>query len=163
MRLAAYFVQGRQSVINIEDGVLQPLRHNRSRGLLKFQHEIRVLRARFGIEIWRKTKEQYVTKKIEGRFFHGRIAPLRGCDGLFDNPPVFLGHGLHGFQVRSVNWKTGNRLAYRARERLEREIAVPPVLLGKPVQHVSQHIDIVGQGQLHNLQFFCIQQMAKRN
>ena len=163
MRLAAHFVQRCQPVVNVEDGVLKPLRHDRPRSLLKLQHEIRVLGARFGVEVWRKTKEQQVTKKIEDRFFHGRIAPLRRGDGAFDNLPVFLSHGLAGRQIRSVNWKTSNGLAHRARKRLEREIAIPSVLFGKPVERVAQHINVVGQRQFHDLQFFCIQQVAKRD
>src|ERR1700720_3975423 len=95
---------------------------------------MRVLGARLGVEVWRKAKEQYVTKKIEDRFFHGRIAPLRPGDGAFDNLPIFLSHGLSGRQVRSVNRKTSDGLAHPARKRLEREIAIPAPLLGKPVR-----------------------------
>ena len=50
-----------------------------------------------------------------------------------------------------------------ARQRLEREIAIPSVLLGQPVEHVAEHIDIIGQGQSHDLQLFCIQQMPERH
>src|SRR2546430_9428529 len=50
LRLAAHFVQRCQPVVNVEDGVLKPLRHDRPRSLLKLQHEIHVLGARFRSE-----------------------------------------------------------------------------------------------------------------
>src|SRR4029077_6281797 len=146
-RLAAPLLQRRQPVVNVKHSVLEPLGHDRSRSLLKLQNEMRVLGARLGVEVWWKTKEQHVTKKIEDRFVHGRIAPLRRGDGAFDNLPILLSHGLSGRQIRSVNRKTSDGLAHRARKGLEREIAIPSVLLGKPVEHVAQHIDVVGQGQ----------------
>src|SRR6266542_4000048 len=138
LRLATHFVQRRKPVVNVKDGVLQSLGHDRSRGLLKLQNEIRVLGARFGIEVWRKTKEQHVAEKIEDRFFHCGVATLGRGDRAVDDLPIFLSYGLPRCQVCSINRKTSDGLAHRARERLERKIAIPAVLLGKPVEHVTQ-------------------------
>ena len=102
-------------------------------------------------------------KKIKDGFFHCRVASFGGGDGALDNLTIFLSHRLPGRQVCSINRKTSDGLAYRARQRLEGEIAIPSVFLGKPIEHVTQHIDVVGQGQFHDLQFFGIQQVAKRD
>ena len=115
------------------------------------------------IEIWRKTEKQHVTQKIENRFFHRWVAALGRGDCALDDLSIFFAHGLAGREISSINGKAGDGFAHRARERLEREIAIPAVLLGQTIEHVAQNIDIVGQGEFHHLQFLCIQQMPKRH
>ena len=130
---------------------------------MKLKNEVRVRSAFFGIEVWRKAKKQHVAEKVENRFFHRWIAAL-GCDDrAFHDLPIVLGHGLPGREIRPVDGKTSDGLAHGARERLECEVAIPPVLLGEPVEHVAQNIDVIGQGQFHYLQFFRIKQMPKRH
>ena len=72
LRLAADFVQRGQPVVNVERRILQALRHDRPGALLEFQNEMRVLGARFLVQIFRKTEEQNVAQKIEDRFFDAR-------------------------------------------------------------------------------------------
>src|SRR5262249_31905768 len=115
-----------------------------------------------GIEIRRKTKEQHITKEVEDRFFHCWIAALGRSDRAFHDLPIVLSHWLSRCEIRSINGKTSDGLTHGARKPFKCEIAIPSVLLGKPVEHVAQDIDVISQGQLHDLQFFCIQQVAKR-
>src|SRR5262249_11230016 len=101
-------------VVNVKYSVLQALRHDRSCGLLKLQYEMGVVGPRFGIEVWRKVKEQHIAEKIEDRFFHCGITTFRRGNGALDNLPVFFNHGLSRCEIRSVNRKTRDGLAHRA-------------------------------------------------
>ena len=122
------------------------------------------VRGAFGsVKVRRETKEQYLAQIIEDRLVHSRVAALGRGDCALDNLSIFIVHRLIGLEISAINRKAGDGLAQRARQRLEREIAIPSVLLGKPVEHVPQNIDIVRQGQFHHLQLFCVQQMAKGN
>src|SRR5438105_11312785 len=122
-----------------------------------------VRRAPSGIEIWLETKEQHVLQITEDRLVHRWIPPFGGADRALHDLTIFFTHRLTRREVGSINRKTGDSLAHRTRKRLEREIAVPTTALGKPIEHVAQNIDVVRQCELHNLQFFRIQEMAKRN
>src|SRR6202008_4471672 len=101
----------------------------------KLQNEMGVFGARFGIEVRRKTKEQHLSEKIEGRFFHRGVSTLSCGNRVLDNLSVFVSHGLPWRQVRSINRKTRDGFAHRPRECLECEIAIPSVLLRKPIEH----------------------------
>ena len=138
LRLASHFVQRRQPVVNIERRVLEPLRHDRPGALLEFQNEMRVRLPRFVVEIFRETKEQNVAQEIEDRFLERRISALRRDHGALDDGAIFFAHRLSGSDVGAVNREAGNRLAHRAGERLEGEIAKPAVFLRKPVEHVAR-------------------------
>ena len=76
LRLAADFVERRQTVINVEHRVLESLRHDRPGELLEFENEMHVLLARLHIQVLRETKKQNVAEEIKDRFFHRRIATL---------------------------------------------------------------------------------------
>ena len=122
------------------------------------------VRGAFGsVKVRRETKEQHLAQIIEDRLVHSRVAALGRGDCALDNLSIFIVHRLIGLEIRAINGKAGDGLTHRARQRLEREIAIPSVLLGKPVEHVPQNIDIVRQRQFHHLQLFCVQQMAKGN
>src|SRR5262249_39828915 len=141
---------------NVKDRILQSLRNHGCRRLLKFQNEMRVRRASTGIEICRETKEQHVKQKIEDRFVHRRVSAFGCADYALDDFPIFFAHGLTRSEIGSVNRETGDGLAHSTRERLEGEITVPTATLGKPIEHVTQHIDIVRQRELHHLELFRI-------
>src|SRR5664279_5229792 len=100
---------------------------------------------RFRVEILRKTKEQNIAQEIEDRFLERGISAFRDDDGAFDDRTVFLTHRLPGSDIGAVDREAGNRLTHRAGQRLEREIAEPPVLLRKPVEHVPENVDVVGE------------------
>ena len=85
--------------------------------------------ARVLIEILRKTEEQYVSHKIEDRFFDHRIPALGGGHRAFDNLPILVAHRLARGEIRSINGKAGDRLAHGASEGFKREIAIPAILL----------------------------------
>ena len=122
---------------------------------------MRVRGAFDSIKIRRKTKEQHVAQIIKDRLVHSRVAALGRADRALDDLTIFVADRLTRRKISSVNREAGDGLAHRARERLEREIAIPSVLLGQAVEHVPQHNDIVRQREFHYLQLFRIQQMAE--
>src|ERR1700730_14682535 len=124
---------------------------------------MRVCRTSACIEIWLVPKEQHVPQIIEDRFVHGWVSAFRCANRTLDDLTIFLARRLTRREIGSINRKTGDSLAHGTRERLEREISIPAVSLGKPVEHVAQNIDVVPHRELHYLEFFRIQQMAKRN
>ena len=75
---------------------------------------------------------------------------------------IFLAHRPAGREIGSINGKTSDGFAHGSRKGFEREVAIPAVLLGKPIEHAAQNIDIVRQRQLGYLQFLGIDQMPKR-
>src|SRR6266480_5074194 len=124
---------------------------------------MRVRRAPRGVETCWKTEEQHVAQKIEDRFFHGRVTPFGYADCALYDFTIFIARRLTGREVGSVNREAGDGLAHGPRKRLEREIPVPAASLRKPIKHVAQNIDVIRQRELHHLEFFRIQEMAKRN
>ena len=91
----------------------------------------------FGTEVFRKPEKQDVAEKIENRFFDCRVSALGCGDCTLDYLPVFVAHRPAGGKISPINGKTGDRLADSARKRLECEVAIPSVLLGKPIDHVA--------------------------
>src|SRR5438045_3717592 len=128
LRLAADFVQRREAIVNIEHGVLEALCHDRTSELLEFEHEVRVLFSFLVIQILWETEKQNVAKKVENRFLGRRIASFSGGDGALDHLPILLADRLTRRQISSVNWKTGNGFANRARERFKGKVPIPAVL-----------------------------------
>ena len=120
-------------------------------------------RATGGIDILRRTQQQHVTQKIENRLLHCRVAAFGCGDGAFDNLSVLFVYRLARLDIGSVNGEARNRLAHGARERFEREIAIPAISFGQSIEHVAQNIHVIGQGKLHHQKFFCIEQMPERN
>src|SRR5205807_8374037 len=127
LRLAAHFVEGRQTVVNIERGILQAFRHDRPGKLLKFKHELHVLLARLRIQVRRKTKKQNVAKEIENLFLDRRIASLGRSNRALDHLSIFIAHRVAGSEIGSIRGETGNRLAHCSGERLESEITIPSI------------------------------------
>ncbi len=101
--------------------------------------------ARFGIKIFRKPKDQDVAEKIEDRFFNCRVPAFGRSDGALDHLSIFFAHRPPRSEISPVHRKTGDRLAHGTGQRFERKIAIPSILLGKPIDHVAQNIDIVGE------------------
>src|SRR3954454_22659499 len=128
LRLAADFVERSQPIVNIKRSILEPLRHDWTGDLLKLQNEVRVLLARFRIEIFRETEQQNIAQEIKNRFFGRGIAALRAGDRAFNNLSIFLAHGLPRHQVSPINGETRDRFAHRALERFKSEIAIPAIL-----------------------------------
>ena len=161
LRLAADFVERSQPVVNVKHGVLVSFGHDRPRGLLKLEDKMRVRGACVVIEIFRKPEEQNIAQKIKDRFFNCGI-PALGCrDGALDYLSILVVHRPSRRKVGSINRKAGNRLADGARERFEREIAIPAVLLGKPIDHVAQNINVVGERQSHHEQLLRVREMPE--
>src|SRR5436309_300947 len=161
LRLAAHFVYCYEPVVNVKDCVLQSLGHDRSGGLLKFQNEMRVRGAFGSAKVRRETKEQHLAQIIEDRLVHSRVAALGRGDCALDNLSIFIVHRLIGLEISAINRKAGDGLAQRARQRLEREIAIPSVLLGKPVEHVPQNIDIFARASFITCSFFAYSRWPK--
>ncbi len=109
----------------------------------------------------RKSGEQNIAQKIKDRFFHPGIAALGGGDSAFDYLSIFVTHWPSRGEVSSINRKARDRFAHRARERFQREIAIPAILLRKPVDHVAENIDIVGKRQSHHEQLLRINEMIE--
>src|SRR5947199_5989889 len=106
---------------------------------------MRVGGPRVGIEDFRKSEEQNGAQKIKNRFLN-RGVPALGCgNGVFDYWSIFLAYRPPRRHISSINRKTGDRLSHRPRKRFEGEIAIPAVLLGKPSDHVAQHISLLVQ------------------
>ena len=143
LRLAADLVQRGEPVVNIEGGILQSLGHDRPGALLELENEMRVLRARFFIQVFRKTKEQDVAQEIEDRFFDRRVAALGRRDRSLDDRAIVLAHRFSGRDVGSINRETGDRFANCAIQRIEGEIAEPAILLPKAIEHVAEDVDVV--------------------
>src|SRR4029077_2293940 len=106
LRFAAHFVQRRQTVEDIKDGVLQSLRRDRSGELLKLENERRVRAALFFVEVFRKMKEQKIAQKIKDRFLDRRIAPFSRCHCALDDCAIFLAHWFPGFEISAIDRKT---------------------------------------------------------
>ena len=62
--------------------------------LLEFENEMRVLRARFVVEIFRETQEQDVAQEIEDGFLDRRVAAFRRGDGALDHCAVLVADRL---------------------------------------------------------------------
>ena len=161
LRLAAHFVERSQTIVNVEHRVLESLGHDRAGSLLKLEHEMRVRLARWLIEILRKSEEQNVAQKIEDGFFDRRITSLSRGDCALDHLSILLAHRLARREISSINRKTRDRLLDGAAERFQREIAKPTILLGKPIDHVCENIDIARHRQSHYLQLFCVEEMTE--
>ena len=114
LRLAPYFIQRSQPVVDIERCVLQALRHDRPSALLEFQNEVRVRLPRFVVKVLGKSKEQNVAQEIKDRFLESRISALRRDNGALDDDPVLFVDRLSGCDVSAVHWETRNRLAHGA-------------------------------------------------
>src|SRR4029077_4592762 len=137
LRLAADFVERSPPVVNIKHGVLESFGHDWPCGLLKLEDKMRVRSAGVVIDIFRKPEEQNIAQKMKDRFFNCRI-PALGCGAAAsDCLPILVAHRPSRREVRSINRKTGNCLADGAGERFEREITIPAILLGKPIDHVA--------------------------
>src|SRR5438128_11391317 len=104
-----------------------------------------VLGARFDIEVFLESKDQNVAQKIENGFFNRGIPTLGCSDCALDDLSIFFAHRLTWRDISSINGKTGDRFSQGTRERFEGKIAIPAVLLGKPINHVAQNIDIIGE------------------
>ena len=115
----------------------------------------------FGIEVLRKPENQNVTQKIEDGFFNRGVAAFGCGDGAFDHLSIFLVHRPARREIGSINRKTGDRFPHGAGQRFEGEIAIPAVLLGQPIDHVAENIDIVGQRQFHHLQLLRVDEMTE--
>ena len=122
---------------------------------------MRVRLARWLIEILWKSEEQNVAQKIEDGFFDRRIASLSRGDCALDHLSILLAHRLARREISSINRKTRDRLLDGAAERFQREIAKPTILLGKPIDHVGENIDIARHSQSHYLQLFCVEEMTE--
>ena len=81
LRLAADFIQGREPIENVKDGIFDAFRHDRRSRLLEFQNKMFVFGARLLVEVFRKSQQQNVAHEIEDRRFDAGIAPLRRGDG----------------------------------------------------------------------------------
>src|SRR5947208_3654595 len=77
--------------------------------------------------------------------------------------PLFERAHLHCVWYHVSKWPVTSPASCAVDQSSDREMAIPSVFIGKPIEHVTQHIDVVGQGQFHDLQFFGIQQVAKRD
>src|SRR5262245_1662729 len=163
LRFAAYFVERCQPIVNVKHSIFQSLGHHRARRLLKLQNEMRVRCASGSVEICWETEEQHLTQKSEDRFIHGWITSFGSADRALDDFTIFIADRVTRREIASVNRKAGDGFAPGPRERLKREIAVPAASLRQPIEHAAQNIDVVRQREFHHLQFFCIQQVAKRN
>ena len=148
LRFAADFIERGQPVEDVKRRVLQSLGHDRPGALLKLENKVRVLGSRFLIEVFRETKEQNVAQEIEDRFFDRRVATLgrrrpraRSRRDLPRSPVA------SAVEVSAINRETGDGLAHGAGERIEREIAEPAILFRKPIEHVAENVDVVGQRQ----------------
>src|SRR5260370_42028242 len=97
-----------------------------------------VRRASSGIEIWLETKEQHVVQIIEDRLVHRWIPPFGGADRALHDLTIFFAHRLTRREICSINREAGDSLAHRTRKRLEREIPIPTISFGKPIEHVAQ-------------------------
>src|SRR5205807_8109188 len=105
--------------------------------------------------------EQSNGPKIKDRFFNCSI-PAIGCgDGAFDYLSILVAHRPSRREVGSINGKAGNRLADGVCERFEREIAIPAIFLGKPIDHVAENIDVVGERQSHHEQLLRVGEMPE--
>src|SRR5438132_12677892 len=124
---------------------------------------MRVCRTPACIEIWLEPKEQHVPQIIEDRFVHGWVSAFGCANRTLDALTIFLAHRLTRREIGSVNRKAGDGLAHGTRECLEREISIPAVSLGKPVEHVPQNIDAMPHGGCHHLKSLRTQQTPKRN
>src|SRR4030095_14136073 len=89
-RFAADFVEPRQPVVDVKDGILESLCHNRTGELLELEHELLVCGALFFIKIFREAKEQEIAQKIKDRFLDRGIAPFRRRDRTFNHRAILL-------------------------------------------------------------------------
>ena len=129
--------------------------------MLELEDEVRVRGAAFVIDVFRELKEEDVAQEIEDRFFDRRVAPFCGRDRAFDYRAIGVAHRLARRDVGPVNRKTGNRFTHRAAERLEREIAEPPVLLREPVEHAAENVDVIREREAHHEPLLRVNEMAE--
>ena len=69
--------------------------------------------------------------------------------------------GCAGREISPINREAGDRFAHSAAQRIEGEIAIPAILLRKPIEHVAEDIDVVGERQPHDEALLRVNQMAE--
>ena len=145
---AADFVQRDESVENIERRVLDPLRRDRSRGLLELEHE---RAAQFFIDrmcVFRR-RQKHVTQELEDRALQRRIAPSREREGAQDHARIRLVRGLRGIEVTAIHREARDDFAHRRRERVQREIAIPAMAFRNAIEQRAERVHFARHRRLH--------------
>src|SRR5215471_20127558 len=86
----SHFVERNQAVVDIECRVLQPLRHNRARALLKLQDKIQLQPPGLVGEMIKFFQKQHVAEEIKNRNVDGRVPSFDRPEGSEDNLTIGL-------------------------------------------------------------------------
>ncbi len=136
-----------EPVVDIEAGVLHPLRHDRPGELLELHYEERVLLPRFIADVLRPPQEQRCTYELEDGRARRTVPANRGADRTVDILHICLANPSRaGIDVGSIDGEAGDRLPKRVHDRAQGEVTGTAVRLRDTDEVVGEHIQLAGQG-----------------
>src|SRR5438132_5290282 len=107
-RIAANFVQCRETVKDIERRVFQPFRHYWAGTLLKFVDEFQLERSKIRITPLKRLEQQNAAKEIENGGVDGCVSSFGGSDRSKNNQSIGFRHAGFGIDVGAVDRQSGD-------------------------------------------------------
>jgi len=121
LRAAAHLVGRHEAVVDVEQRVLEALRHERARELLEAQGHPQPVGSRVRRQRVQLAQEQEALDEVQ-LVPQARILAPRAADGVRDEAPVLLAEAVHR-HVGAVDREPGQHLDDGAPEAVERDVA----------------------------------------
>jgi hypothetical protein len=151
LRFAAHLVERHQAVVDVEDGVLQPLRHHRTGDLLELHGEVQHHLTLGHRKVLGVSLEQHVLEPVEQRGVGGGVGHPGAGDGPLDVVRVALVHAGSRRDVRPVDREMGDEANERPADGDEGEVPGAAVHLRDAVQLAGEPVDLAGHAHRHHL------------
>ncbi len=154
-RVPPDLVQGGEPVVDVQDGVLEPLRHDRPRELLPAHEEPEPLLPLLPGGEGRALQEQDPLKEVEHRRARFRAAPLGLLERLPEIATVPRGE-VEPPDVGPVDGKGGRHLDEGLPQLLPGQVPGVPVLIRQPAQVLPQGVHLPREKRLHDQLLFLV-------
>ena len=161
LRLPSHLVERDQPVVDVESSVLEPLRHHRPERLLQLEREGVLGGALALLHVGCELLQEDAGDEIVDARVLGRIAPLGAGHRVEDvvSVPIVDVAGL--LDVGAVHREAGDHLDQGRAQRVEREVARPPVAFRDAVELPGEQVHLRRHRRVEDELLLLIDQLAE--
>ncbi len=160
-RIAADFIHRQQPVVDVQRGVLDAFRRDRTGDLLELSREPRPLLPLFR-RVDRRLLQQHALDEVEHERRDGGAVALRARHRFDDVAVVVIGDRLSRHHVRAVDGEARDHFFQRRDEAVEREIPEMTITFRESIELMAERVDVARHRLVQHLLLAAIAELAER-